>query len=276
MEAEEAGPQQVGGGLVPADQEDDEHRDHLIGGQGASGLGFCDDRHQGRGRPDPVARDQIDRVLAPGDHAGVGRGHVVDAASVGGHRSRPSPDQAGVLLLHAEHGVDDAQRQPVGEALDEIAFPLLVELRQQLVADRLDLRSHLADHPWGEGPVDDAAHSAVVGRVEPGQEERVERVHLLEEACLWRRQPLVGGRLPGSALAAAGKAGGVPEHNRDVFVAGQHGDPPVQEDGRLLTQPRVDRVGIRDGLRAGPEERVNSLCQVRGESHLPIILTTNH
>ena len=159
-----------------------------------------------------VAGELEDGVVAPGDGL-VGQEEV--GVEPGGQGGRPVPEALLVLDGHAEHVADDADRQRVGEAREEVDGAGLEGGVDELVDHLLGAGPERLHHPGGEGLGHQAPQPGVVGRVP--EEERAR----LDDGL---GHGVVGRRARSEALG----------HPVEVDVLGVGARPPVAEDGQAV------------------------------------------
>jgi hypothetical protein len=162
---------QVGGRLVPRDQDQHAHREQLVRAQPiALDLGAHQRADQVLARPRaPLGDDAVeeDAHLRQTALRGGGRLGCEDRGRLGeGDQGlRPAQEVGSVATGDAEHFRDHGHRQGEGEVAHQVEVASLERAVQQRVRDLLDARQELLHHPRREGLVHQVAQPRVIGRI---------------------------------------------------------------------------------------------------------------
>ncbi len=247
-QGKEAVADQVHGGLVAGDEEQDAGGEQLALGEPVALLLHCDEGgEQVRARMAAALGEQRAEVVrdpAPADAPALHDrrvGRDADRVEAPDDVRRPLLDLLVVADRHPQHVADDGHGKGIGEIGDHVHPPRRLHPVEQAVDHALDLAAHALDHPGGERPVDERPQAGVVGRV---AEE-----HGAGEAAGLRLLAVLGREDGLEAVAAEAR---VPQRRDAVLVAGQ--DPEAeraQVDGVGLAQVPVERVGV--GVEGGRE-----------------------
>jgi hypothetical protein len=226
----------VAGGLVAADEDQQRLRDDLVVGHAvAVDLGLHEHAHQvvrGLGAPGLDDGGGVGHVLAVG--VGGVHDHVVGGAAALRleHVVGPAEQVAAVLGGHAQHVADHHHRQQRGDVVDEVALAALDHRVDDLVAHLAHLVGLVAHPAGGEAAVDQLAPAPVLGVVHVDHH---------------RQRPVVGPDAPGVR-----ERGRVLGDGLDVGVAADapHLAGLVPVDRRVGAQPGVERVDVAGVERA--------------------------